>query len=106
MIESEFRREMSRLCKRTAEMSLRKAKMKHSWRQPLAGMRHLCHILVKRSSIDFDWLIEIIIISSSRSGSQRPVYPPSLEERRWQGQLFRHQMTIHPFAWFLIPTGC
>jgi hypothetical protein len=109
MIESEFRCETSGLCKRTvfasygapevledaclgarsrrslvrsraAEISLREAKMKHSWRQLLAGMRHLCHILAKRSSIaaDFDWLIEIIIISSSRSGSQQPVYPPSL----------------------------
>ena len=106
MIDSEFRRKTSGLCRRaafasygapevledaclgarprrslvrsrTAEISLREAKMKNSWRQPLAGMRHLCHILTKRSSMDFDWLIEIIIISSSRSGSQRPVYKVS-----------------------------
>jgi len=135
MIDSEFRREMSGPCRRAAfagygapevledscpgarprrsvvrlaEILLREAKMKNSWRQSLAWMRHLCHILAKRSSItaDFDWLIEIITISSSRSGSKQPVYPPSLEERRWQGQLFHHQMTIHSFAWFLIPTGC
>jgi hypothetical protein len=77
MIDSEFWREMSGLCRRTAEISLCEAKMKNSWRQPLAGMRHLCHIPTKRSSMDFDWLIEIIIISSSRSGSQRPVYQVS-----------------------------